>query len=288
MQQQFLDAAGLPVRLLHRRHDDDGGHLRRRAEGGPAPGPQGQPVPLHRLPGHRGRRLRAARATRIRQARVDRRGRRRSRGPGSWATTSRPRPAGPSSPAGPLHPGRPGDELPGLLHMKLLAPRTPTPAYCQSTRTPRWRFPAWAVFTHLDAPAQLFSTAQHELFKDDPDDSRVLDHVVRFKGQRVAAVVADTVAAAEAGVRALEVEYEVLDAVFTPLEAIAPAPRRSTRTRTPPRPHRPAGAQRRGRAPLRDGQCGAGLRRRRTSSTANLPHPARAARRAGNPRRHRW
>ena len=48
-----------------------------------------------------------------------------------------------------------------------------------------------AVFTHEDAPAQLFSTAQHELYTDDPDDTRVLDDVVRFIGQRVAAVVAE-------------------------------------------------------------------------------------------------
>ena len=49
-----------------------------------------------------------------------------------------------------------------------------------------------AVFTHEDSPAQLFSTAQHELYTDDPDDTRVFDDVVRFVGQRVAAVVADT------------------------------------------------------------------------------------------------
>lgn len=79
-----------------------------------------------------------------------------------------------------------------------------------------------AVFTHEDAPQQLFSTAQHEHYTDDPDDTRVLDNVVRFIGQRVAAVVAESVGAAEAGARALEVEYELLDAVFTPLEAILP------------------------------------------------------------------
>ncbi|MEQ7739635.1 xanthine dehydrogenase family protein molybdopterin-binding subunit, partial [Escherichia coli] len=79
-----------------------------------------------------------------------------------------------------------------------------------------------AVFTHEDAPAQLFSTAQHELFTDDPDDTRVLDDVVRFIGQRVAAVVAESVAAAEAGVRALAVDYEVLSAVLTPQDALLP------------------------------------------------------------------
>ena len=80
-----------------------------------------------------------------------------------------------------------------------------------------------AVLTHEDAPAQLFSTAQHELYTDDPDDTRVLDDVVRFRGQRVAAVVADSVQAAEAGVRAVSGGVrKLLDAVFTPQDAIRP------------------------------------------------------------------
>ena len=50
----------------------------------------------------------------------------------------------------------------------------------------------------------------------DPDDTLVLDNVVRFVGQRVAAVIADTEAAAEEGCRRLVVDYEVLPAVFDP------------------------------------------------------------------------
>ena len=44
--------AGLPVRLLRRRHDDDDGlgRVRRGAQGRPAACPQGQHLPLHRLP----------------------------------------------------------------------------------------------------------------------------------------------------------------------------------------------------------------------------------------------
>ncbi|UGT58093.1 molybdopterin cofactor-binding domain-containing protein [Nocardia asteroides] len=80
-----------------------------------------------------------------------------------------------------------------------------------------------AVFTHADAPTTAFSTARHELREDDPDDTFVLDRTVRFAGQRVAAVVGDTVAAARAGVRALRIEYQVLPAVFDPVEALADA-----------------------------------------------------------------
>lgn len=78
-----------------------------------------------------------------------------------------------------------------------------------------------AVLTHADAPDIPFSTARHELRTDDPDDTYVLDRVVRFAGQRVAAVVADTLDIARAGCRALRVEYEILPAVFDPELAYA-------------------------------------------------------------------
>ncbi|WP_069160679.1 molybdopterin-dependent oxidoreductase [Nocardia altamirensis] len=79
-----------------------------------------------------------------------------------------------------------------------------------------------AVLTYADAPDVPFSTARHELRADDPDDTYVLDRTVRFVGQRVAAVVAESHAAARAGCRALRVEYEVLPAVFDPVAALAP------------------------------------------------------------------
>ena len=46
-----------------------------------------------------------------------------------------------------------------------------------------------AVFTHEDAPRTRYSTGRHEHRTDDPDDTRMLDDVVRHIGQRVAAVV---------------------------------------------------------------------------------------------------
>src|SRR5207245_10353886 len=52
--------------------------------------------------------------------------------------------------------------------------------------------------------------------------SYILDNVVRFVGQRIAAVVAETEAAAEQGCRLLEVSYEVLPAVFDPVAAMEP------------------------------------------------------------------
>src|SRR6185436_1268414 len=76
--------------------------------------------------------------------------------------------------------------------------------------------------TSEDVPDRLFSTARHEWDWMDPDDTRILDTIVRFIGQKVAAVVAETEAAAEEGCRRLGVQYEVLPAVFDPAAAIAP------------------------------------------------------------------
>ncbi len=75
------------------------------------------------------------------------------------------------------------------------------------------------VLTCENVPLVPFSTARHENRLDDPDDTLLLDRVVRFRGQRVAAVVAETLAAAEAACRAIRVEYELLPAVFDPEEA---------------------------------------------------------------------
>ncbi|QDG62328.1 molybdopterin-dependent oxidoreductase [Pseudarthrobacter sp. NIBRBAC000502771] len=117
----------------------------------------------------------------------------------------------------------PRDQQQALLHLKILRSPHAHARVVSIDADAALKIPGVvAVFTHADAPEQLFSTAQHELFTDDPDDTRVLDDVVRFIGQRVAAVVAESVDAAEAGVRALTVDYEELPAVFSPQEALLP------------------------------------------------------------------
>jgi CO/xanthine dehydrogenase Mo-binding subunit/aerobic-type carbon monoxide dehydrogenase small subunit (CoxS/CutS family) len=111
----------------------------------------------------------------------------------------------------------------GLLHMKLLrSPHAHARIVSVDTAAALAVPGVHAVLTPSDSPAKRFSTARHENPLDDPDDTMVLDPVVRFIGQRVAAVLADTEAAAEAGCRALRVDYEILPAVFDPEAAMLP------------------------------------------------------------------
>ena len=111
----------------------------------------------------------------------------------------------------------------GLLHIKLLRSPHPHARVVAIDTSAAMAVPGVvAVLTHEDAPAILFSTGRHELDGDDPFDTRVLDDVMRFRGQRVAAVVAETEGAAEEGCRRLDVRYDILPAVFDPEAAMAP------------------------------------------------------------------
>lgn len=112
---------------------------------------------------------------------------------------------------------------PGLLHASVLGSPHAHARIVSVDTTAAEQVPGvHLILTAKDSPATAFSTARHDRRVDDPDDTHVLDTVVRFIGQRVAIVVAESVAAAEEGCRALVVEYDVLPAVFDPESSLAP------------------------------------------------------------------
>ncbi|HTZ42900.1 MAG TPA: molybdopterin cofactor-binding domain-containing protein, partial [Jatrophihabitans sp.] len=111
---------------------------------------------------------------------------------------------------------------PGLLHLAVL--RSPHPhAVIRSLDAGRARQLAGvvAVFSHLDSPTTRYSTARHENPDDDPADLLLLDRTVRYVGQRVAAVVAESASVARRACELIEVQYELLPAVFDPVAAMA-------------------------------------------------------------------
>ncbi|WP_432492573.1 molybdopterin-dependent oxidoreductase [Kineococcus gypseus] len=113
--------------------------------------------------------------------------------------------------------------VPGLLHAAVLgSPHAHARVRSIDTAAALALPGVHAVLTHHDDPGVLFSTARHHDRLDDPDDTRVLDDVVRFHGQRVAVAVAETLALAEEACRLVAVEYEVLPAVLDPETATEP------------------------------------------------------------------
>ncbi len=112
-------------------------------------------------------------------------------------------------------------ELPGMLHLKVLhSPHAHARIVSIDKSAALAVRGVHRVYTWEDVPRKLFTTAIHTDHLVDPDDTYILDNVVRFVGQRVVAVLADTIGAAEEGCRKVVVEYEVLPAVFDPEEAM--------------------------------------------------------------------
>ncbi|MFI6432712.1 molybdopterin-dependent oxidoreductase [Rhodococcus oryzae] len=113
-------------------------------------------------------------------------------------------------------------EIEGMLHLKVLHSPHAHARIVSIDKTAALAVPGvQRVYTWEDVPRKRFTTAIHTDHLVDPDDTYILDDTVRFVGQRVVAVLADSVGAAEEGCRRVVVEYESLQAVFDPEEAMA-------------------------------------------------------------------
>ncbi len=78
------------------------------------------------------------------------------------------------------------------------------------------------VLTHRDVPRVPFSTAGQNCPEPSPYDAVMLDTKVRYVGDRVAVVAAESPELAKRACDLIEVEYEVLPAVLDPADAMKP------------------------------------------------------------------
>jgi putative selenate reductase molybdopterin-binding subunit len=113
--------------------------------------------------------------------------------------------------------------LPGMLYGKIL----PSPyAHARIRRIDTRKAKALpgvhAVLTYRDVPRIPHTTAGQAWPEPSPYDTYLLDNKVRFVGDRVAAVAAETRAIAEQALKLVEVEYEVLPAILEIEQAMAP------------------------------------------------------------------
>lgn len=113
--------------------------------------------------------------------------------------------------------------VPGLLHARIL--HSPH-AHARIRRIDAARARALpgvaCVLTHEDVPRVPYTTAGQGWPEPSPYDTVMLDRKVRFVGDRVAVVAAEDPETAARACEAIEVDYEVLPAVFDPEQSMAP------------------------------------------------------------------
>jgi putative selenate reductase molybdopterin-binding subunit len=117
--------------------------------------------------------------------------------------------------------------LPALLHARILHSPHAHARIVRIDATRARALPGVAcVLTHEDVPRVPYTTAGQGWPEPSPYDAVMLDRKVRFVGDRVAVVAAEDPELAQKACEAIEVEYEVLPALFDPERAMDPdAPR---------------------------------------------------------------
>ena len=105
--------------------------------------------------------------------------------------------------------------LPGMLHAAILRAGVPSGRIVRLDTSKAARMPGVrAVVTAADAPGMIgIGIADHPLFARD---------VIRYDGEPIAAIAADTLMQAQAALAAIEVEIEPLPVVLTMADALAP------------------------------------------------------------------
>jgi len=113
--------------------------------------------------------------------------------------------------------------LPGMLHAALLtSPHAHARIKRIDTTQARALPGVHAVLTYRDVPRVIYASGGQTWPNPKPWDQVSLDSKVRHVGDRVAVVAAETPEIARAALKLIEVEYEVLPAVFTPEAARRP------------------------------------------------------------------
>src|SRR5690606_12685767 len=109
----------------------------------------------------------------------------------------------------------------GLLHAKVLhSPHAHARIKKIDTSKAKELDGVAAVLTWQDIPRVVYSTAGQSDPIPGPLDSFSLDHKVRFVGDRVAFVAAETPEIAEKALSLIKVEYEILPAILDSREAL--------------------------------------------------------------------
>lgn len=116
-------------------------------------------------------------------------------------------------------------KLPGMLYAKVLRSPYPHAKIVNIDTREAEKLPGVkAVATFKNSPRKLFNTSATMTFTIPPLkpvlDQYIFDNVVRYVGDEVAAVAAESEKIAEAALKLIRVDYEQLPAIYDPLEAM--------------------------------------------------------------------
>lgn len=112
-------------------------------------------------------------------------------------------------------------KLPGMLYAKvLLSPKAHAKIKSIDTSEAEKLPGVRAVATYLNTPQVKYNSALRFIDHKIPNTERIFDDTVRFVGDRVAAVAADSLETAEEAVRLIRVEYEDLPVILDVEDAI--------------------------------------------------------------------